>query len=608
MAENSINLLKSSASNQSLFRLRTLLSSLALAALALPGTFGCSDDDVLPDVGVDMASEAGVDAGVDQGGPDACQVTAYEVTKPPTSMDKLYPTGQPSTWLLGMFAMEAPLGELGVRLQDKDTTKAAFQRFKTEYNKMALLVPEWSKRFPAQPLTDLESALNGADPAKIGAAMGALGKVCGSCHEKSQPSVWYRYAPKVFHDVKLTNPLSSASVEWDQYMFALSGSFAAVSTYMTAEAPSGPFTKTTAALGQFKKLFEGLKEGCKECHGKTDTRNYYVSSDITAMIVQAEQELAKTSPDLSQVGKLLQGVGGQACRKCHVVHTPASSARHIWKDGQSGIATACGKSGTFLIVKPPKSMDQYYPDGKPSAWLAAMFAMEGPLGEVGVHLQDKDTTKAKAAFQKFKTEYSKVAKMVPEWSSYFAAKPLADLETALNGVDAAKIGAAMGTMGKVCGSCHTETQPAVWYRYGYKDIETIKITNPLTTKSEDWHAYMTSLAGTFGAVSTYMGDEAAAKAGFTKTKAAVASFKKVFLGLREGCKDCHGKTDTRKYYVSDDVVALITKVETELAKTTPDVAQIGKDLQAVGSQSCYRCHVLHIPAAAAKEEWAEHSP
>ncbi len=42
-----------------------------------------------------------------------------------------------------------------------------------------------------------------------------------------------------------------------------------------------------------------------------------------------------------------------------------------------------------------------------------------------------------------------------------------------------------------------------------------------------------------------------------------------------------------------------------LSSPTPDAEAIGKLSGAIGNESCFKCHLVHFPAAQARERWEE---
>jgi hypothetical protein len=220
--------------------------------------------------------------------------------------------------------------------------------------------------------------------------------------------------------------------------------------------------------------------------------------------------------------------------------------------------------GVYEIKLPPKSLDQYY-QKEPSDYLMAMFGILGPMGGMETHLKDGNMDKAKEYFVAFKSEYFKQSKMVPEWSDHYPSEPLENLEKALDSGDSVKIEAASG-------------------------------------KSIGWLDYMFGLHHSFSATNTYLSEEKA-DGKFGKTIAALNNLQKRVEGLNEGCKECHGKEDKRKYYTNSDILDLLSKAGDELNQTQPNIENVVKRLQGVGMESCYKCHVAHIPAATIQRTW-----
>jgi hypothetical protein len=259
--------------------------------------------------------------------------------------------------------------------------------------------------------------------------------------------------------------------------------------------------------------------------------------------------------------------------------------------------------GVYKIKLPPKSLDQYY-QKQPSDFLMAMFGVLGPMGAMETHLKDGNMDKAKENFAAFKTEYYKLSKMVPEWEKHFPSEPMDNLEKALDSRDYGKIDPAIQGVGKTCADCHQEHRPEVWYKYQWKDFETIKIPDPVSGKSLGFEEYMFGLHHSFAETSTYLSEE---KAGgkFDRTIAALSNLQKRVEGLNEGCKECHGKEDKRKYFTSSDVIDLLSMAGNELKKTQPNMDKVAKGVQGAGMESCYKCHLVHIPAANIHRAWGK---
>ena len=152
------------------------------------------------------------------------------------------------------------------------------------------------------------------------------------------------------------------------------------------------------------------------------------------------------------------------------------------------------EGGVYEIKLPPKSLDQYY-QKEPSDYLMAMFGVLGPMGAMETHLIDGNMDKAKEYFMAFKAEYFKISKMVPEWSKHFPSEPMDNLEKALDSGDPVKIQPAVQGVGKTCAACHQEHLPEVWYKYHWKDFETIKIPDPVSNKLLGFVEYTDDIGG-----------------------------------------------------------------------------------------------------------------
>jgi hypothetical protein len=261
------------------------------------------------------------------------------------------------------------------------------------------------------------------------------------------------------------------------------------------------------------------------------------------------------------------------------------------------------KHGVYEIKLPPKSMDQYYWK-EPSDYLMAMFGLVGPMGAMETHLNDGNMDKAKESFAAFKAQYFKVSKMVPEWSDHFPSEPIENLEKALDSVDYGKINPAIQGVGMTCAKCHQEHLPEVWYKYHWGDFKEIKISDPVTNKLLGFVEYMFGLHHSYSAVNTYLSEE---KAGgkFNKTIEALYDLEKRVEALNVGCKECHGKEDKRRYFTSSDIIDLLSTARHELKKTQPNIEEVNKRLIGVGMGSCYKCHLVHVPAATVHRAWGK---
>jgi hypothetical protein len=252
----------------------------------------------------------------------------------PSSLDKYFPPqAQSPVWLIEMFNLSGPFEGIGVSLgeQDMPATKNNFNAFKAQWTKMSIMVPEWTSLFPMQPVTDLGTAINGGDPAKIGQAMTKVGDACTACHIVNQVKAYDKYHWKNFDDVKVTDPVTGQSMKWVDYMTALGGSFDG----MTVDLQEGKLANAQKNFQDFNARYTTLgTDGCKQCHvdpttGKEIPRAYYVDAGSHALVGQLGKALQVT-PDPNAIAQLAGAIGNNICLNCHLVHIPAQNTKDQW--------------------------------------------------------------------------------------------------------------------------------------------------------------------------------------------------------------------------------------------------------------------------------------
>jgi hypothetical protein len=286
-----------------------LISTLSVAVVLLAA--GCSSDD-----------------------PDLARLREL-AAPPPSSLDRFYPPTAPApTYLIEMFNLAGPLEGIGVDLQEQDIQgiKTNYQAFQTQYRKSADMVPEWKNKFPEKPVTELGTAIDSGDPAKIGPAMAEVGKLCGDCHAAFQVKVQQRYHWKNVAEIKVKDPLTGQEMEYVDFMWALAGPFSGI----TVNLREGQVDNARKNFDAFSARFDTMAtETCKDCHsdpsGKEIPRKYYVDDEMKAVVSQLGQALEAPSPDAAMIEQLTGAIGNASCVGCHFVHFPAQRAKDNWE-------------------------------------------------------------------------------------------------------------------------------------------------------------------------------------------------------------------------------------------------------------------------------------
>lgn len=247
---------------------------------------------------------------------------------------------------------------------------------------------------------------------------------------------------------------------------------------------------------------------------------------------------------------------------------------------------------------PPASLDQYYPPKSPApVWFLQMMAISDANTNMGNDLAQGDLAGVKANFAKFKAEWTKTSKMVPEWESKFDLKVVDDLGKAIDGGDATAIAAARGKLGPLCGACHSENRNKVHQKYYWPSFANAKVADPVTKQSLAWFNYMFLVSASFDGIGNDLGQGQLANA-----IKHYDDFAARFAALREGCKNCHATE--RTYFVDASQQKLVDDLGAALKATPPNPAAIGPLFQKIGEGTCGGCHLVHFPAATAQRQFA----
>ncbi|HEY9204284.1 MAG TPA: hypothetical protein VIO58_00050 [Candidatus Methanoperedens sp.] len=245
----------------------------------------------------------------------------------------------------------------------------------------------------------------------------------------------------------------------------------------------------------------------------------------------------------------------------------------------------------------PKSLDNLFP---PKAdrpiWLLGMLAQGTYFTSIAADLSENDMANAKEDFKKFKAQYKNNSKLVPEWEGYFPMFPVDSLEAAMKTGDQQKIMAAYGNMGQVCENCHSINMPKVQMKYHWKTLDGKKFTEisvPLSNENVSFSRLMQLIDANFVGVGADLGQNQIENA-----KLRFKDFNATFQAMKGVCGDCH--TTKRKYYIDEDVQTMVDDLGQALAESPVDPGKAGMLSQEIGEESCFKCHLVHVPAALAQ--------
>lgn len=238
----------------------------------------------------------------------------------------------------------------------------------------------------------------------------------------------------------------------------------------------------------------------------------------------------------------------------------------------------------------PSSLDQYYKTQPPEYLIKKWELAESAQGII-MYFQQGDLVNAKKSFTAFSKEYKDIADMVPEWRKYYDPKPVENLGTALDSGNASAISGAVGGVAENCNKCHTEYMPAVWNHYNWKNFNDVMISTPEGQLPWTAAKFKYLVIGFDGiGLNIEKRDQTGAQQSFNL-------FRSMFSNMTAACNSCHA-TEPR-YYVSEDIQAMISDMGADIA--SGNLSRAEEIRQTIGMESCYRCHVLHVPAQLAKE-------
>ncbi len=245
----------------------------------------------------------------------------------------------------------------------------------------------------------------------------------------------------------------------------------------------------------------------------------------------------------------------------------------------------------------PKSLDNLFP---PKAdrpiWLLGMMAQGTFFTSIATDLSENDLENAKEDFKKFKAQYESNSKLVPEWEGYFLMYPLDSLESALKTGDQNKIMAAYGNMGQVCENCHDVNMPKVQMKYHWKTLDGKKFTEigvPLANENVSFARLMQLIDANFVGIGADLGQNQIENA-----KLRFKDFNATFQVMKVTCGNCHATK--RKYYIDEDVQTKVDDLGQALTESPIDPDKVGMLSQEIGEESCFKCHLVHVPAALAQ--------
>lgn len=251
-------------------------------------------------------------------------------------------------------------------------------------------------------------------------------------------------------------------------------------------------------------------------------------------------------------------------------------------------------SSAEQLAELPASLAHYYPPTTSSpVYLERMVGLAFAFSGLVADLLEKDSANLQRGFESFRSQYVELARLVPEWESRFPMEPVEALGAALAADDDGSRMDAVGKIGRLCHECHLNSMVPVQQAHRWKRFAEItcedRDTGGRVSHTQLMRDLDLAMAGI--AADAVQGQAPQAQAYFRM-------FRKRFDQLEQSCLACHpGK---REYYVDASIRSQVEKLGSTLEQPTIDTQRVMTLLQDIGAKSCGRCHLVHMPAAAAQ--------
>ncbi len=242
----------------------------------------------------------------------------------------------------------------------------------------------------------------------------------------------------------------------------------------------------------------------------------------------------------------------------------------------------------------PATLDAFYPPAvERPVYLFQMLSLDEAFAGIVVDLSEDDLTGAKDNYELFRARYAEVRALVPEWESYYPMEPVERLGEAFAAGSPDGLMAAFGKVGQTCHHCHQSTMVPVQQRYHWGDFGDLELEDPLRREAIAFSQFKQSLSANLTGIRVDLrqGQPENALRQFD-------AFKARFAALSESCLHCHERDDLP--FTDREVQRTVEQLGQVLRESQPSSEATARLIQAIGEESCSKCHLVHVPAAVAR--------
>ena len=239
----------------------------------------------------------------------------------------------------------------------------------------------------------------------------------------------------------------------------------------------------------------------------------------------------------------------------------------------------------------PDSLTAFYPPatGQP-VYLFKMLSMDTSFSGIVVDLMEDDIEGARGSFEEFKGQYREASEMVPEWKWEYTEGPVKELGAALAAGDRKRAMNAFAEVGRVCQRCHVEAMVPVQQKYHWGDFGAIAVKDPLSGAATVYPQFKQYLAANLAGITVDL-----RQGQVDNARRQFQGFRARFQALVDSCNDCHEKKS--RYYVDREVQDTVEEIGRAFTSRTVAADVVIALTQKIGRDSCFKCHLVHLPAA-----------
>lgn len=263
-------------------------------------------------------------------------------------------------------------------------------------------------------------------------------------------------------------------------------------------------------------------------------------------------------------------------------------------DGLAAGGCAAGDGGAPPAARPlPAALARYYPPiaGQP-AYLFKMLSLESSFSAIVADLTEGDIEGARGSFEEFRRHYREAGDMVPEWRSGFPEREVGELGAALSAGDGSLATGAAAAVGRSCHSCHLATMVPVQQRFRWGNWNGFDVKDPLTGVATPYTRFKAAMAANLAGITVDL------KQGQTgNARKQLDEFATRFRALGDSCGRCHDGGG--RLYADRDMQDAVAEIGRALSADPPDARTVTSLVRKIGSGSCSKCHLVHVPAALA---------